>query len=1376
MTEFTAVTSTDAGPLIAGRYQIEQILGQGGMGTVYRAADTATRRHIALKLLTINKSDAKPKHLERLARFEREYYTLAQLAHPRIIDVYDYGLDATGAYYTMELLDGGDLRDRAPMSWKRACALLRDVASALALIHSRRMVHRDLSPRNVRYTSDGFAKLFDFGSLAPMGPCKSVLGTPPCTPPEMINHQALDARADLYALGATAYYVLTGRNAYPARSFAQLRDIWRSRPIPPSDIVDMIPPALDSLVMSLLSLNLVSRPSSAAEVIERLNAIAGADPHEEHIVSRAYLVTPSLVGRDDSLLQIRKRMIRALIGQGSSILVQGVAGVGRSRFLDASVLEGKLAGATVLRADACDAWTGDYGVARALIEQLWEKAPDVAYASIKPHAGVLGHVFPELREKLGDIELCPIQDLHEIRARVQVALRIWLLELSHIKPLALIVDDLHLIDEPSAAFLTALGYKAPSSNLVLITTAEAGAKANAPTSVKLFSEYSESIILRGLSADQIESLLRSIFGDVPNVKLLSDWLFKLCEGNPRTAMELAQHLVDSGTVRYESGRWILPNQFSDRDLPISLWVALEKRMHALSPDARELAELLSLGLTEGLSPRDYCTLTEHRDIARLYRAFDELVASQILGSDGHGYRFSQQTWPTLFMREVTAARLQQLHRLIGELFATNGRDQLRAAHHLIASGDHARGFDFLIVAIKNSWKALESGTENMDDYLHAKSPYFSTLLAALTLCDQLNRRKRDYYLVLNAVVLVGHYADRMVALKHIPALFDLLYRASGLDIWQELDPALSAEERLNRALTAAQERYERTSHHERTIPPLPAIAQLARLQIQVAGMASTLYDLPLLESIPSMTPLVPLSPALGMSQALCQSIAMMISGRLKPARLCLLDILTKIGERGSAVTDQIVYHYLRLGVLHALARIEAEMGLESALMRADALDVNPLHQVNGWWARMTYYLCFGDKAEAEQCRARAELLQIQNSPLEVLEGVNLTNQLLSYARAEDLMGVKIVTEQISDMAKSYKGWVPYHYLGLGEHYRIRGDFERSLAEFERALELTEPGRHLAWQWAAGSRVRVLEQLGRNIEAKTAAQDALAVCEKAQILPGYGVSDIIHGLALAEARLGEYKTAVERMELLIAGYREDQVSGLPLGLAYETRARIAIWMADREAFRSYSELIVELPGCGHSVTLTTRYQKLMAEGARANMGLTSAYPGRQARDNQTATVRILLERLIALNPEPAERARRAFELLVEQSGALGGYLFLLLDRPRLVRHHGQVTVSAGLEQMVSQYLRLDGANSVSSLDTLSETDSRDEGDENDDWVSPQGERYRQVLLGARKDYQFVMVGMVALRAGPAEPPRIFWDVVNVLSNALLEAGESVIGED
>src|SRR5262249_24803878 len=156
-------------------------------------------RFVALKRALTAEQGA-PKNAATM--FEREFHFLSELAHPCIVSVFDYGVDEQGPYYTMELLEGEDVRERGCIPWREACAILRDVASALSILHSRRLLHCDLSTRNVKATAEGRAKLIDFWTMAPMGVPKMIAGTAPFMSPEVLHWQSLDGRADLFSLGA----------------------------------------------------------------------------------------------------------------------------------------------------------------------------------------------------------------------------------------------------------------------------------------------------------------------------------------------------------------------------------------------------------------------------------------------------------------------------------------------------------------------------------------------------------------------------------------------------------------------------------------------------------------------------------------------------------------------------------------------------------------------------------------------------------------------------------------------------------------------------------------------------------------------------------------------------------------------------------------------------------------------------------------------------------------------------------------------------------------------------------------------------------------------------------------------------------------------
>ncbi|MDB4985082.1 MAG: serine/threonine protein kinase, partial [Myxococcaceae bacterium] len=132
------------------------------MGVIHRAYDRLADREVAYKRLSVPLERDRPR---LTAQFQREYDTLARLDHPNIVAAYDYGFEEHGPYYAMELLPGDDLAKLAPITWRESCRLLRDITSALALIHARRLIHRDVSPNNVRISKSGHAKLLDFGAL-----------------------------------------------------------------------------------------------------------------------------------------------------------------------------------------------------------------------------------------------------------------------------------------------------------------------------------------------------------------------------------------------------------------------------------------------------------------------------------------------------------------------------------------------------------------------------------------------------------------------------------------------------------------------------------------------------------------------------------------------------------------------------------------------------------------------------------------------------------------------------------------------------------------------------------------------------------------------------------------------------------------------------------------------------------------------------------------------------------------------------------------------------------------------------------------------------------------------------------------------------------
>jgi len=400
-----AATSSSRRPpsevTIAGRYRVEQLLGRGGMGAVYAVVDVASNERLALKRLS---RDASP---TMAALFEREYHTLAGLKHPCIVEVFEYGSDAEGPFYTMELIEGSDLSKAAPMPWREACRYLRDVASLLGVLHARQLLHRDLSPRNLLHGPAGRLKLIDFGALTTFGPSSEIVGTPPFVAPEGLRTRPLDQRSDLFGLGALAYWLLTGSHAFPARTLNELHDLWRLEPSAPSDVMSRldknvpstIPPELDALVASLLRIEPSERLASTSELIDQLNAIAELEPESEAVTVQGYLDSKAFVGR----LRERERTLALIAeveqGHVRTVIVEGDPGVGRSRFLKELVVVTRLSGALPIVAGE-NLGRRPYGVAESLLLGLLRALPEPTRQAMTEHAALLGTMSKAVRAEL----------------------------------------------------------------------------------------------------------------------------------------------------------------------------------------------------------------------------------------------------------------------------------------------------------------------------------------------------------------------------------------------------------------------------------------------------------------------------------------------------------------------------------------------------------------------------------------------------------------------------------------------------------------------------------------------------------------------------------------------------------------------------------------------------------------------------------------------------------------------------------------------------------------------------------------------------------------------------------------------------------------
>ena len=1049
----------DSPERIADRYRVLGELGRGGMAAVYRVHDEARDEQVALKCLLARRSHAQREQVAHM--FQREYVTLARLAHPRVVAVHDFGHDGEHPYYTMELLDGGDLRERAPVPWRETCSILLDVCSALSLVHSRRQVHRDVTVRNVRCTRDGQAKLIDFGALSPFGVSKQAVGTPPFAAPEVVGSQSLDGRADLYSLGATAYYALTGGHAYPARRFSELRDVWRSPPPPPSRYVEDIPEELDRLVLSLMNLQPLARPASAAEVMDRLAAIAGL-PMDEHLVVRqAYLSSPNLAGRAEAQLKARKVILRVRQRRGGALLITGRSGVGRSRFLDACVLEAKLTGARLARADAGDAGSGEFGAARVLAEQLLVEYGADGLSAPRPYAPVVSEILPSLRARYEakdePLPATPTFDTAQDRRKALLeALRAWLVALSRSRPLVLAADDLDRMDEPSAALLAAAAHAGKREALQVLATATKQANAEFPSAVALLSEAGGTLALRNLSLEDSEAVLRSVFGDVPNIALVANRLFAVTQGNPRDLMAMAQHLLDRGLVRYERGAWMLPSELEAGELPSSMAEAFAERLRGLPERLRSLLESIALASVDAMSFSRCAALGLHEGDAQLLADLGELEAGGWIARSEDHYTLADVSARKLVAEHTGKERVAELHRRLSLVFEQGQQDAFRVASHALRAGDEARACEWLLVYSKLVADQRRDSLASFERLRSLPADWPDTERRLLEYGIRSGKPKPAVQALHLCCMVDGVLAGKS-PIESLEAVLEQLRHDAGLDIYEGLDPELDPAVRLTRSLQEAQERFDAAPEQERVLPPVEAIQRLAGAVVSAIGVAVRAYDYELLERAPSLGPLVPLAEDLRLVEMNRKAALHAVGGNHDRSREMYIEILARMDQAEREGHDLSHLFYMWRAMQHAVGNYEVSMGIATGVRWADLLEDNPSFAVNAVRLRMSNALRQGDYDAAERLGRELELLRIQNCPPQIFEGTHTLAHLIAYMSTEDLVRVKQTIPALEALADEMPTWRPMVGLAWAVYHLLSGDPQRGLAEAERHLEGSSQG-------------------------------------------------------------------------------------------------------------------------------------------------------------------------------------------------------------------------------------------------------------------------------------------------------------------------------
>lgn len=312
------------GDLFGGRYEILQLLGEGGMGAVYKARDREVEHLVALKLIRPEMAN----HPVILARFKQELLTARQVTHRNVIRIYDIAEAEGTKYITMEFVEGSDLRkllhDEGKLASEKAVAIVRQICQALEAAHGAGVIHRDLKPQNIMQERSGRILVMDFGlarSMESDGMTQSgvLLGTIEYMSPEQALGKHVDARSDIFTLGLIFYELLTGKVPYKAdTAMASLLLRNQERAIPVAELDNTIPKGLSDIVSKCLERDLTQRYQSVQELLADLDAWEGKRPVSASVVIPA----PRTV-----VIQVGGRTVPwKWVGAGAAVLALAVIG------------------------------------------------------------------------------------------------------------------------------------------------------------------------------------------------------------------------------------------------------------------------------------------------------------------------------------------------------------------------------------------------------------------------------------------------------------------------------------------------------------------------------------------------------------------------------------------------------------------------------------------------------------------------------------------------------------------------------------------------------------------------------------------------------------------------------------------------------------------------------------------------------------------------------------------------------------------------------------------------------------------------------------------------------------------------------------------
>jgi tetratricopeptide (TPR) repeat protein len=709
------------GRTLQGRYRIDEPIGSGAMGVVFRGRDLELERDVAVKLLAPARA-LDPVGRDRLLREAR---AAAALNHPHIVTIFDIGEENGAPFLVMEIVRGTSLRGLGTPATPLVLEVGRQICAALEHAHDHGIVHRDLKPDNVlvarsagglalKVTDLGVARLRTATRLTADG---HLVGTAAYMSPEQALGRDVDARSDLYSLGIVLYELVTGRLPFVGDNVLEVVSQHVHAPVvPPRAYRPDVSHALESVILRLLSKDPASRFASAREVAERLSVIA-ADPTATEDTASVVavlddLVRGRLVGRAEQLRELRDLWYRTLEGHAHLVVISGEPGAGKTRLAREMLVRAEVEGAVVLSGgcyeyEAATPYLPFVEAIRGWVKQASDEALAVTAG---PYAAELVRLAPEIADRLPALPDLPRLSPQEERSRLFDCVARFFSALAARNGLLLFLDDLQWADQGTIALLRyVLRQLRDERVLVLAAYREMELGRDHPLGAALVDWNRERLATRiqvgRLPLDGTSAMLGALLSQEQVTTEFAAAVHRETEGNPFFIEELVKALIEQGQI-YRAERGWRRVEVAALAIPQSVREAIGRRLDRLGASSVEVLHVAAaLGKTFDF---DELQAAVEAGEDALSDALDEARAAQLLAARGaEGFSFTHDKIREVLYEELNPVRRRRLHRRIAEgLIRLRGEigpcRAERLAHHYLESGDLENGMRWAILAAEHA--------------------------------------------------------------------------------------------------------------------------------------------------------------------------------------------------------------------------------------------------------------------------------------------------------------------------------------------------------------------------------------------------------------------------------------------------------------------------------------------------------------------------------------------------------------------------------------------------------------------------------------------------------------------------------------------------